>query len=288
VGAGALADRKVESLNRSIVAWALSRGLGLAIATCVVALILATTLSDEAAERLATTAYVAMIFAAIVFFAARIVPATQDHSSHDTGFTFPAFLGYAGAVVVCVSVLAALVSQPGAEVLAIGAGFGLLAAAALVRAGAPASLKAALLHGGVKAATVRCAALVAAGALAVAAFLPEYEGGIAARFAYWVAIIATLALGASIVAPTAAGLWMRRGYARVIRRLDRAGEARFFARSAAYAAGVSVASIIVTVFLPAAVAKPLAVIAYFAAAAAAVSLAMECRRMRASSGIRRA
>ena len=57
---------------------------------------------------------------------------------------FPTLLGYTLGIVVFVSVVAALVSQPGAELIALAAGFGLVVLTALVRRGAFVSLNARL------------------------------------------------------------------------------------------------------------------------------------------------
>ena len=72
--AGAMADSPARPLKRSEMAWALEAALRFAIGTCVVALLVATTLSGEAAERFATVAYLAAIFAALTLAVGRFVP----------------------------------------------------------------------------------------------------------------------------------------------------------------------------------------------------------------------
>ena len=138
----------------------------------------------------------------------------QSRSSYRGGSTgtarafaarVPNAAGVALGIVVFVSVVAALVSQPGGEMLALAAGFGLVALAAFARRGTfvplnarlaaalrPRSLRVASTHG-----------LAASfGALMVAPLLPDDATGIAAAFGYRLFFVASLLLLWSLLAPT--------------------------------------------------------------------------------------
>jgi amino acid transporter len=121
-------------LTESALAWALRGATRFAIATCVVALLLAAYLSGADAERFATTAYLAAFFAAVALaiehFLAEADRPEQRSSSKPTLLTI---LGWAGGVFVLLCVVAALVSKPGGEIVAIIAGFALVLLAALAR-----------------------------------------------------------------------------------------------------------------------------------------------------------
>lgn len=149
-----MADRNAEPLNRSL-AWAFGQTLRLAIGTCVVALLLATALSETAAERFATTAYLAAIVAAVSLGAQRLLPAPVEKRS--AAPPFPKILAYCAGLVICLNVVAMLVSAPGAEALAFVGGAVLFGIAVLVRCGATSKLRSGLVRGGASAASLLAA-----------------------------------------------------------------------------------------------------------------------------------
>jgi len=279
VGSGLVAGG-VGSLNRTTFAWAIGRSLRFAIGTCVVALILATTLSGAAAERFATTAYLAAIFAAVALAIGRFLPSTVPQESAVSSPAFPAFLSSSVAVVVLVSVAAGLVSQPGAEGFILAACAVLVFVAVLARCGAIAAFNAALTRGGVVVAASRYAVLIAVCALAIGAVFGGYTGETIVTFAFQVAVAATLLIAASLLMPTKAGTFAQKTYARTTALLDRLTHAFVFERTASYAAIIAIAAIVPATFLPAGYNEPFAIAAYAAALAAAFGVAMECRRLR--------
>lgn len=267
-------------MNRATFAWAVGRALRLAIGTCVVALVLATTLSGGAGERFATTAYLAAVFAAGALAIGRFLPKADAEATASEVPPFAAFLGNSVAVIIFVSIIAALVSQPGAESFALAACAVLVVVAVLRRRGVIAAFNAALTRGGTLVAASRYAVLVAVCALAMGALLGGYAAETMVIFAFRVAVIATLLVAASLVVPTKAGIWLQTTYSRTIRSLDRLTRAFVFERTASYAAIVAVAAIVPATLLPAGYAEPFAIVAYAAAVAAAFGVAMECRRLR--------
>ena len=279
MGSGSVA-RGAGSLNRATFAWALGRALRLAIGTSVLALILATTLSGTTAERLATTAYLAAIFAAAALAIGRFLPTGEPDESAVASRAFPTFLIYSIGVVILLSVVAGLVSQPGAEGFALAAGAMLVVVAMLGRCGAITAFSAALTRGGIIAAGSRYAVLVAVCALAIGALVGGYTADTIVTFAFQVAVAATLLIAASLLTPTKAGVFVQKTYARTIATLDRLARSFVFERTASYAAIVAIAAIVPATFLPAAHAEPFAIAAYTAAFAAAFGVAMECRRLR--------
>ncbi|MGA9945031.1 MAG: hypothetical protein WBP75_08325 [Candidatus Cybelea sp.] len=271
-------------MKPSLVGWALRGAVGFAIVTCVVALLLAAYLSGDASERFATTAYLAAVFAAVALAITQFVPGTDRQERPARSMpAFPTLLGSALGILVFISVVAALVSQPGGELIALVAGFGLVVLAALVRRGTfgplnarlaalrPRSLRVAATHG-----------LAASfGALAVAPLLPDDAAGIAAAFGYRLFFVAALLLLWSLLAPTNAGAFARERYARAIGYVDRLARDLLFERLATYAAALAAVAFVSASLLRGAFAEPLATIGYLASIACAIGVAMECRRLRA-------
>jgi hypothetical protein len=264
-------------LSRSVLAWALGRALRLAVGTCVVALLLATTLSGLAAERLATTAYLAAIFAAFTLAMGRFIPFSPEERRAVTP-PFPAFLGYSFAIAIFVSVMAMLVSQAGAEALALLAAVGLIVTAVLVRSGALRTFNATLSRGGSLVAASRYAAVAIIAGLALAAVVGSDDSLV--TFAFRFMVLATILIAASLLARTQAGLWVQQRYSNAIEQLDRLERAFVFERTAAYAAIAAVAAMIVAGIFSQAYGDAFGVVAYLAAATAALGVAMECRRLR--------
>lgn len=279
LGAGLVADR-VGALNRSALAWALGRGLRFAVGTCVVALLLATTLSGSAAERFATTAYLAAIVAAVALAAGRFLPPPPDASESRSRPIFPAFLGYSIGIVIALSVVAALVSQPGAEVMALIIAMLLILIAVVMRSGAVGAFSQALASGGTLSAARRYVILGAVALLAIAALAGSDVAEGVVVFAYRLAIVATLLFAASLLAPTRAGIFIERSYRRLVAWFDELAHALVFERTATYAAIAAIAAIIPASLLPAPFSEPFAATAWAAAAVAAFGVALECRRLR--------
>lgn len=271
---------RARSLNRSTFAWAVGRALHLAIGTCVVALILATTLSGAAGERFATAAYLAAIFAAAALAIGRFLPKTEPEVSASAAPPFPTFLGNSVAVIIFVSIVAALVSMPGAEGFALVACAVLVVVAVLRRRGVLAAFNAALTRGGTIVAACRYSVLIAVCALAIGSLLGGYTAETVVTFAFRVAVVATLLIATSLFMPTKAGVAVQNAYVRTIRVLDRLTRSFVFERTASYAAIVAVAAIVPATFLPAGYNEPFAIVAYAAAIAATLGVAMECRRLR--------
>lgn len=267
-------------MNRATFAWAVGRALRLSIGTCIVALILATTLAGAAGERFATAAYLAAIFAAAALAIGRFLPKSDAEVSTSAAPAFPAFLGNSVAVIIFVSIVAALVSQPGAEAFALAAFAVLVVVAVLRRRGVTAAFNTALMRGDPIVAASRYAVLITVCALAIGSLLGGYTGEMVVIFAFRVAVIATLLIAISLVMPTKAGILLQNAYARTIRALDRLTRAFVFERTASYAAIVAVAAIVPATFLPAGYTEPFAIVAYAAAVAAALGVVMECRRLR--------
>jgi hypothetical protein len=273
-----VADRFVKPLSRDALAWAVARGLRFAIGTCVIALVLATTLGGAAAERLASAAYLAAIFAAIMLIAARFLPPPEERKGQSAAF--PAFFSYSVSVALFLSVAAVLVSEPGAEAFAFVAALALVVIAVLARTGGLAAANAAIVQGGLLAAFRRYAVVVGTLALALVALLPaDSTEGIAA-FAYRITVFATLLLCGSLIAPTRLGRWVAASCMKLLQLVDQLARAFVFERAASYAAIVAVAVIVPASVLPQPFSEPFAVTAYAAALAAAVGVAMECRRLR--------
>lgn len=257
-------------MTRSAAAWALRRAVRLAIGTCLVALILATTLSGDAAERFATTAYLAAIFTAIALIVQRFVPEPAAESRAAPAAPFPAFLTYSVGIVVLVSVVAALVSLPGAEALTIALCLAAVGAAALARSGALAALNASLLRGGGLLGASRYAALVAVLAMLFAAVAGGDVAEILAQSAYRLMLFATVFIVASLLLPSSTGDSVRAIWLRVTALQD---------RGTLVAAAAAVGAMICASVVPAPFSEPFAVAAYAAALCAAVGVAIECRRL---------
>jgi hypothetical protein len=272
-----VADR---TLNRGTVAWALGRALRLAVATCVVALLLATTLSGAAAERFATTAYLAAIFAAAALALGRFLPAPARVERRTPSSPFPAFLGYTGLVVLFLSVAAGFVSQPGAEAVALAAGAALVVIAVLVRSGALREFNAALARGGVTVAGSRYAVAIALSAFAIGALVGAYNAEGIVTFGYRFAVIATLFVAATLLTPTSAGVFAKTTYVRTIDALDRLARNFVFERTASVAAIVTVAGFVAAAVIPWPFGEAFAVLGYVGAVATALSLILGCRRLR--------
>jgi hypothetical protein len=269
------ADEK--SLKSSSVGWVLGHALRIAAATAVIALILATTLQGVAAERLATTAYLAAIFAAIALAIQRFLPAEDPPPATQP---FPAFLTFFVTVALLIGLAAMLVSDPGAETILVAVCFGIVGLAVLIRSGNLAALNSVLIRGGRVEATARYAVAIGVFALVLAAMLPADLAGGAANIAYRLMILAGVFFAALLIAPTPAGLFLKQRFEQFRTWFDELAQALVFKRAASSAAVVAAALLVAASLLPHVYAEPLAVAAYLAAAVAVVCIAVECRRLR--------
>ena len=261
----------------SACAWALGRALAYATATAIVAIVIASFFSGADAERFATTAYVAALVAALILALKWFVrDAPASGSRRAKGPIFPAVFTFTSGVGALLMLGAAFASEPGSEVLAVAACCGLVAAAALVRSGAIASANAKLLRGDRLSVATRYAVVAAVVALAARALLGNAGEGVV-RIAYTAVIVATVAIAASLIAPTPTGAALHRHYERISNALRAPASARIFARTAQYAVATAVAGLVLASVVPQAYAERFTTTAYLATLFAALGIAMTWR-----------
>jgi hypothetical protein len=262
----------------SAFVWALGRALAYAIATAVVALLLATLFSGADAERFATTAYVAAIVAALVLAIKWFLRTGSENAPERTrGPIFPVVFTFSAGVAAFLLLGAALVSQPGTEVLAAAACFGLIGIAALARGGAIVAFNAKLARGNRLVAATRYAAAAATAALAAGALFSSQGAAGFAKLGYAAAVVATLALAASLIAPTRAGAFIQRTYLAGSKLLQDPAGSWVFARTAEYAVATAVAGLILSSLTPPPYAERFAATAYLATLFAALGIGMSWR-----------
>ncbi len=262
----------------SACAWTLGRALAYAAATAVVAILIASLIPGADAERFATTAYLAALVAAALlaikwFF--RGAPVTD--SGRASGPVFPAVFTFACGVGALLLIGAAFVSEPGSEVLAVAGCVGLIAATALVRGGVIVAVNERLRRGDRLAAATRYAVAAAVAALAARALFSSHAGEGFARLAYAGAVGATVAVAASLIAPTAAGEAVRRRAARLAAALRAPESSRVFARIAQYGAATVIVALILASLVPEAYAERFTTTAYLATLFAALAIGMTWR-----------
>ncbi len=266
--------------------WALGRALEYAAATAVVGLVAATVFTGSESERLATTAYVAAIVAAAILALKWFLPKAPQRApeARFRGPLFPAFFAFAVAVLALLTLVGALVAQPGAEILAVLFCFGLIGLAALVRGGAPRLAHAKLLSGGRLPATTRYAVVVATAALAATALFSSSGLDGPAKLAYIALVVAAVAVGASLLGQTGAGAFVAAKYARSVELFRTPRGAYVFARTREYAIASAVVALLLAAVLPGIYAERFASTAYVAALFAAFAIAANWRL--ASAGLR--
>jgi len=267
-------------MNASGLAWALERAVRFAIATAVVALVISASLSGEGAERLATTAYLAIIFVAVALAAKRFLPSVSSDDPKPASALFPSFLTFSIGVAVFLSVVASLVAQPGAELLVIVSCLGLVLVAVTMRSGSLAALNARLMRGGLIVAAGKYVASAGVVVLIVAATLSGDSAETAATLGYRLMLLATVLLAAALIVPTPFGALIKERYGELVRALDKQGRTFIFERTASYAAIVAAGAVVPASMLPQPFSEPFAITTYVAAIAAAFGVAMECRRLR--------
>jgi len=271
-----LADSRIEPLKACD--WALGRGLLYAIATAVVAIVIASFVSGADAERFATTAYLAALVVALLvairwFF--RDVP--ENGVRREPGPPFPAALAFASSLGALLLIGAGFAAEPGSELIAIGACFGLIVVAALARGGAFAAVNAWLRRGDRLSAATRYAVAAAVVALAARALFSAHAGDGFAKLAYAAAVVAALAVAASLAAPTAAGAAVRRQAAGLAAALRGPESPRVFAQTTQYAAATLTAGLILASLLPGAYAERFTTVAYVAMLFLALAVGMSWR-----------
>jgi hypothetical protein len=257
------------------VVWALDRALYFSIVTSVAAVLVSLVVPNTDAERFATAAYLAAVFAAIVLAIKWFVPARAPQEAARPSLpSFPEALGFAAGATILVVAAASFAPNPGAEMQVIVFSLVTVGVAAIGRAGAFARLRERLRRGGPLAATTRYAGVAALAALALAALLPVEVANFFAKLGYAAACVATSCFFVSVLAPTPIGRQLR---ATFVEGLATSGEA-VFAPAIRYAVVTLVAALFVASLLPRRLAEPFAVIGYLAAAVATLCLAGECRR----------
>ncbi len=258
--------------------WALGRALAYATATAVVAILIVSFVSGADAERFATIAYIATLAAALILAIKWFLPAAPaTDPSRAQGPVFPAAFTFTSGVGALLLLGAAFASQPGSEVLAVAACFGLVAAAAIVRGGAIAAVNAKLSRGDRLAVAARYAVVAAVVVLAARALLSSNDGEGFARLAYAAVVIATIAIAASLIAPTPAGAALRRGYAKVSSALRAPQSPPIFMRTAQYAVATTIAGLVLATLVPETYAERFTTTAYLAMLFAALGAWMTWR-----------
>ncbi len=130
----------------------------------------------------------------------------------------------------------------------------------------------------------RYAVVAAVAALAARALLSSTAGEGVVRLAYTAAVVATVAIAASLIAPTATGAALHRHYERISNALRVPGSARIFARTAQYAVAIAVAGLVLASLLPEAYAERFTTTAYLATLFAALGIGMAGRLGNGESG----
>ncbi len=148
-------------------------------------------LSGDAAERFATTAYLAATFAAVCMAIGCFLPAA-DLRHERRSAAVPPFIGYSIGVIVLLSTVAALVSQPAGEAFALLVCITSVVVVAFVHSGTIPTLRAALVRGGILVAAARYSAVCGVCALGLAALLPPAPSESAAEFAYLLMLLTAL------------------------------------------------------------------------------------------------
>jgi hypothetical protein len=255
-------------VESSVVA-ALRRALRYTVATATVALVGSNLLPETDAERLATTAYLAVIFAAATLVALHFVSGGATAAQkRPLVVTLPTALQSVVLVAVILLVGAALAGQPGAEAFAFLAFAAFTALMALSGAGIFRTLHAALVAGGGPAAVTRYSVFAVIVALLIATLLPaEIRDGVV-EGACWTLVVAAIALSISLIRRTGLGKFVMAGF--------KGGPTRFFERTIGYAAYACAGALLAAALWPQN-GDTLAFSAYVAIVIATVGVAVETR-----------
>ncbi|HEY2476390.1 MAG TPA: hypothetical protein VGI19_16540 [Candidatus Cybelea sp.] len=268
-------------MNRAALAWALSGAVRYAIATALVALLLTVLLPDVSAERFATTAYLALIFAAIIVAVKwAVFGGVAEGLTRPVVPTFPSVLGFLVGLVIVLMTCAAFVSDPGAELKLIGYCLAAVAIAAFGRARALEWLGAKLSAGGPVAATTRYSAVIGAIALLLSALLPAGIAELLTIIAYGAALVAASTLAWHLAAPAPVRDLILQVWADVSRIVGQFSSEAFCERVITTSLIVLTAAVVMASVLRRPFSEPFATVAYVAAISAAVGVALECLRRR--------
>ncbi|MGC9992415.1 MAG: hypothetical protein ABSD52_08490 [Candidatus Cybelea sp.] len=253
----------------SSVVSALRRALRYTVGTATVALVGSNLLPETDAERLATTAYLAVIFAAVTLAVLHFVSggATAEQK-RPLAVTFPTALLSVVLVTIVLLVGAALAGQPGAEGFAFLVCAVFTALMALSGAGIFRALHVALVAGTRPAALTRYAVLVAIVALLLATVLPGEMRSTVVEGACWADVVAAICLSVSLIRRTGLGRFVMAGF--------RGGPTRFFERTIGYAAYACAGALLAAALFPQS-GDTLAFSAYVAIVIATVGVAVETR-----------
>jgi hypothetical protein len=246
----------------------LRRALRYTVGTAIVALLGSNLLSDTDAERLATTAYLALIFAVVTLAALHFLSGGETETKRPLVVTFPAALQSVVLVTIVIFVGAALAGQPGAEAFAFLACAAFAAFMALSGGGLFRTLHVSLAAGGVTAALTRYGALAGVAALLLATVLPAEMRGVVVEGACWAAVTVAIALSVSLV--------RRTGLGRFVMAAFKGGPTMTFERMIGYAACACAGALLAAALLPQN-GETLAFSAYVAIVIATVGVAVETR-----------
>jgi hypothetical protein len=264
---------------KGALAWALAGAVRFAVATAVVALVLSTFVQGTDAERFASTAYLALTFAAILLIAKWFVPAARDERPASLRIpTLPVLLASLLGLGAILAAGAGLVADPSAEVRALAYCLAAVGVAAVGRAGVFTRLRATLARGDRLEATIRYATLFSVVALLFAAQLPQQIGDVIAAFAYGGGLVAAVALAFALVAPTPLGSHIRNACGEGLRTIEGLSSDLVFARMIDVSVVTMVASIAVASLFRPPYSEPFAMVAYASALFAALGVGMESRR----------
>jgi hypothetical protein len=247
----------------------LRRALRYTVGTAIVALLGSNLLSDTDAERLATTAYLAVIFAVVALTALHFVSGGETaQTKRPLVVTFPTALQSVVLVAIVIFVGAALAGQPGAEAFAFLACAAFAAFMALSGGGLFRTLHVSLAAGGVPAALTRYGALAGIVALLLATVLPAEMRGVVVEGACWAVVTVAIALSASLVRRTSLGRFVMAAF--------KGGPTMTFERMIGYAACACAGALLAAALLPQN-GETLAFSAYVAIVIATVGVAVETR-----------
>ncbi|HEV3092219.1 MAG TPA: hypothetical protein VGX91_12340 [Candidatus Cybelea sp.] len=267
-------------MNRSALSWALSGAVRFAVATAIVAMLFAVALPDTGPERFATTAYLAVIFAAIALGARQLVrdDAPQQPQVVRARPSFPTLLGFAIGLTILLVASASFAADPSDEVRLIVYGLVAIGVAAIGRGGAFVWLNARLVSGGRLSAFARYCVVGAVAALSISALVPQALAEPLAVVGYFAALAATMLVAWEVIAPSPFGDLIRASFARGAEGVAQLSADLVFARTIEYATLALIASMGLASLLRRPYSEPFATVGYLAAVFVAVGVAMECRR----------
>jgi hypothetical protein len=255
-------------MDSSVVS-ALRRALRYTVGTAIVALIASSLLPEMDGERLATTAYLAVIFAVVTLTALHFFSGgAPAETKRPVVITFPTALLSVVLVTTVLLVGTTLAGQPGAEALLLVGCAALTAFLALSGAGLLRAGHVALAAGGALAAFTRYSVLTGIVAIVLANFLPVEMRDVAVEGACWAGAAAATFLSVSLLRRTGARKFVMAAF--------RGGPTETFGRMIGYAAGACAAALLAAAFLPQN-GDILAFSAYLAIVIATVGVAVELR-----------